>query len=197
MNPLLEQISIERMADDLWRLVNVWSPTGNEREAAFLFAEMLADAGAEVEIDERLCNSPNVIGRLKGNRPGKTFQLAGHIDHIDVPHAPPARTRHGDLCSGRIRHEERSDRHPRDRPVAEIVRQRLSRRAFDDRLRSARGAGGSGPGAPQYDSRMVWLVMRRWCWRVSIRFVIKQSSRVRVSRSGISRSAARARFATS
>ncbi|MDF1515437.1 MAG: M20/M25/M40 family metallo-hydrolase [Anaerolineae bacterium] len=92
MKPLLEHISIERMADDLWRLVNVPSPTGNEREAALLFAELLAKAGAKVEIDERIYSSPNIIGRLKGNRPGKTVQLAGHIDHIDVPHAPPTRT---------------------------------------------------------------------------------------------------------
>jgi succinyl-diaminopimelate desuccinylase len=92
MNPLLEQISVQRMADDLWRLVNVPSPTGNEREAALLFARMLEAAGADVEIDERIYNSPNVIGRLKGNRPGKIIQLAGHIDHIDVPHPPPART---------------------------------------------------------------------------------------------------------
>lgn len=89
---MLEQISVERMADDLWRLVNVASPTGNEREAALLFATMLEQAGARVEVDERIHNSPNVIGRFTGNRPGKTFQLAGHIDHIDVPHDPPART---------------------------------------------------------------------------------------------------------
>ena len=92
MNSLIEQISVERMADDLWRLVNIESPTGNEREAALLFAAMLEQAGARVEIDERIHSSPNVIGRLEGNRPGKTFQLAGHIDHIDVPHDPPART---------------------------------------------------------------------------------------------------------
>jgi len=92
MRPLLEDISVERMADDLWSLVSVESPTGDEREAAFVFAEMLKRAGADVEVDERLHDSPNVIGRLKGNRPGRTFQLAGHIDHIDVPHAPPTRT---------------------------------------------------------------------------------------------------------
>ena len=52
MNPLLEQISVERMADDLWRLVNIESPTGNEREAAFLFAEMLEQAqAAGIELD--------------------------------------------------------------------------------------------------------------------------------------------------
>lgn len=88
---ILDGVSPERMADDLWRLVNIPSPTRNEREAALAFAEMLADAGAEVELDEAVRESPSVIGRLKGARPGGTFQLAGHIDHIDVPHPVPER----------------------------------------------------------------------------------------------------------
>jgi len=99
MDGLLEKVSVDRLGDDLWSLVSIPSPTGRERDAAFVYAEMLAEAGAEVEIDERIPESPNVIGRLKGNRPGKVFQLAGHIDHIDVPHEPPQRTER--LISGR------------------------------------------------------------------------------------------------
>lgn len=88
---LADQCDLARMTDDLWRLVQIPSPTGRERQAALAFAEMLRQAGAEVQIDETLPNSPSVIGRLVGRRPGRTFQLAGHIDHIDVAHAPPHR----------------------------------------------------------------------------------------------------------
>lgn len=88
---ILDGISLHRMVDDLWRLVNIPSPTRQERRAALAFAEMLADAGAEVELDETIHDSPSVIGRLKGKRPGRTFQLAGHMDHIDVPHPAPER----------------------------------------------------------------------------------------------------------
>jgi len=92
MDCVLESISLDRMADDLWRLVNIPSPTGHERPALLAFADMLREAGAEVDVDEANPKSPNAIGRLRGTRPGRTFQLAGHIDHIDVPHADPTRT---------------------------------------------------------------------------------------------------------
>ena len=98
-HPLVEKLDRTRLADDLWRMVNVHSPTCNEREMAFVYAEMLAEAGAEVRVDETLPNSPNVIGRLKGNRPGKTIQICGHMDHIDVEHAAPTRT--DEIISGR------------------------------------------------------------------------------------------------
>jgi len=88
---ILGRIDSERLADDLWRLVNIASPTGREREIACAYADMLTSAGASVEVDETRRSSPSVIGRLQGKSPGATFQLAGHLDHIDVPHAPPVR----------------------------------------------------------------------------------------------------------
>ena len=105
VTPLLEAGEIaavvrpERAFEDLWTLVTVPSPTGREREAAELFRNLLAEAGAEAELDEALPESPSVIGRLRGDRPGPTFQLAGHLDHIDVPHGPP--TREGETITGR------------------------------------------------------------------------------------------------
>ena len=91
MDPIINRINLNRVAEDLWQLVKIPSPTGNERRAALAFAEMLERSGASVEVDETFPSSPAVIGRLSGNRPGRIFQLAGHIDHIDVPHAPPSR----------------------------------------------------------------------------------------------------------
>ena len=92
-------IDAKRMADDLWRLVNIPSPTCDERQAALAFAQMLTDAGAEVDIDETIYQSPGVIGHLSGNRPGKVFQLAGHIDHINIDHRHPEWRE--DIISGR------------------------------------------------------------------------------------------------
>ncbi len=87
------------MADDLWRLVNIPCPTCDERQAALAFARMLTEAGAQVEIDETIYRSPSVIGRLSGNSPGRIFQLAGHIDHINVDHSQPERKE--SIISGR------------------------------------------------------------------------------------------------
>ena len=96
---LVDRISRRHLADDLWQLVNVPSPTLRERSAALCYAEMLRGCGATVEVDETLPESPNVVGRLRGARSGPILQLAGHLDHIDVPHAPPKRD--ADTISGR------------------------------------------------------------------------------------------------
>ena len=93
MEKVWQKINLDRIADDLWRMVKIPSPTGQEREALLDFAEMLADVGMDVKIDESTSTGPSIIGKLEGNRPGRTFQLAGHIDHIDVPHPPPERDR--------------------------------------------------------------------------------------------------------
>lgn len=91
--PTLSTVSRSRLADDLWALVNVPSPTTRERRVAFVFADLLRGAGADVELDETIPESPNVIGRLRGTRgTGPTLQLAGHLDHIDVEHAAPERS---------------------------------------------------------------------------------------------------------
>ena len=103
MHPLPEQISAERMADDLWRLVNIESPTGNEREAAFLFAAMLEQAGARVEIDERIHNSPNVIGRPIQGRQQQNHQVNGlAIDAVEVNSASRPRDRSNLSSHGRV-----------------------------------------------------------------------------------------------
>lgn len=99
MTAIEQTIDPRRLADDLWRLVCIPSPTGRERNAAMAYAEMLADAGAAVMLDETIPESPTVVGRLKGRQPGRVFQLAGHIDHVDVPHAAPERQ--ANIISGR------------------------------------------------------------------------------------------------
>jgi len=96
---LIESIKSDSLMANLWQLVCIPSPTGQESKAAFRFAEMLESAGATVEIDETINDSPSIIGRLKGRTEGPTIQLAGHIDHIDMPHVEPKLE--SDLISGR------------------------------------------------------------------------------------------------
>ncbi|MGD1000668.1 MAG: M20/M25/M40 family metallo-hydrolase [Candidatus Brocadiia bacterium] len=88
---LLSSIRMERVAEDIWTLVNIPSPTGCEQQAAQVYTKMLRASGAEVEPEAPDPQHPFVVARLKGNRPGKRILLAGHLDHIAVPHAAPAR----------------------------------------------------------------------------------------------------------
>ena len=99
MKELLSRISPDRIAADLWRLVNIPSPTCHEHAVLAAYADLLRAAGAEVEVIDRAPAAPLIVGRLKGGSPGPTLQFAGHADHINVPHAAPARD--GDTISGR------------------------------------------------------------------------------------------------
>jgi acetylornithine deacetylase len=90
---IIDNIRSNRIAEDLWTLVNIASPTGDEGKVLAAYAELLQAAGAEVQLGEGA-----VIGQLQGEG-NKTLQLAGHADHIDMPHAVPNRS--GDIISGR------------------------------------------------------------------------------------------------
>jgi acetylornithine deacetylase/succinyl-diaminopimelate desuccinylase-like protein len=96
---LLQSIRPDRIMEDLWELVNIPSPTGAERDAALWYAQKLREIGLHVELDETFPQSPTVIGRLRGASARPTLQLAGHLDHIDVPH--PAPVRDGKIISAR------------------------------------------------------------------------------------------------
>jgi len=89
---ILSSIRMDRLAEDIWTLVNVPSPTGREQKAAQVYANLLRAAGAEVEPESGDPQHPCVFARLKGNRAGRPILLAGHLDHIDVAHAVPSRT---------------------------------------------------------------------------------------------------------
>jgi acetylornithine deacetylase/succinyl-diaminopimelate desuccinylase-like protein len=88
-------IDREGLADRAMRLLELWSPPGQEAEVARLVAAELRAVGVdEVELEERFEGSPSVIARLRGSEPGPTIQWHGHLDAIATEH-PPAR-REGD-----------------------------------------------------------------------------------------------------
>ena len=81
----------EALAARTMRYLERWTPPGHEREIAELVAADLAEAGAEVELDEEFPASPSVIARVRGPEPGPTIQWHGHLDAIATEHAPARR----------------------------------------------------------------------------------------------------------
>lgn len=80
----------DRLRDLTLELVEVESPTGDTAEVARLYGKRLEELGMEVELlDERFPQTPIVVGRLKGDRPGPTIVLNGHLDTVPIPHDPP------------------------------------------------------------------------------------------------------------
>jgi acetylornithine deacetylase/succinyl-diaminopimelate desuccinylase-like protein len=97
---MTEHVDAERLRDLTLELVEVESPTGDTAEVAVLYARRLEQIGMDVEVlDEVFPKTPIVIGRLRGDRPGPTIVLNGHLDTVPIPHAAPAID--GDLVRGR------------------------------------------------------------------------------------------------
>ncbi len=91
-------IDPEPIADLTMDLLRIWSPPGHEARMADRMATALSDAGARVRLDREFPDSPSVIAEL-GSDDGPTIQWHGHLDAIDVAHAPPERV--GDRLLGR------------------------------------------------------------------------------------------------
>jgi acetylornithine deacetylase/succinyl-diaminopimelate desuccinylase-like protein len=68
------------------------NPPGNERPAQEYLAGYLADAGLEVELLGAEPERPNLVARLRGDRPGPTLCL---LSHVDTVLAAPAEWSHG------------------------------------------------------------------------------------------------------
>ena len=83
-------VDAERLRDLTLELVEVESPTGDTAEVSRLYGRRLEEIGMEVELlDERFPGTPIVVGRRRGERPGPTIVLNGHLDTVPIPHEPP------------------------------------------------------------------------------------------------------------
>ena len=97
---MTEHVDADRLRELTFELVEVESPTGDTAEVARLYARRLEQIGMDVELlDDVFPKTPIVVGHLRGDRPGPTIVLNGHLDTIPIPHDPPRLD--GDLIYGR------------------------------------------------------------------------------------------------
>ena len=92
--------SVTELLQELIRF-NTVNPPGNERAAMEFLAGHLDGAGFEVEMHGAEPERPNLVARLRGDEPGPTLGLLGHVDTVladpeDWTHDPWS----GDLADG-------------------------------------------------------------------------------------------------
>ncbi len=74
-------INEEKLIRFTQKLIQTPSPSGNEQKIANVIAEEMKTLGyKEVVVDEK----NNVIGIIRGEKPGTNIMFNGHIDHADV-----------------------------------------------------------------------------------------------------------------
>lgn len=82
------RIDPERIRKLALEMVAIDSPTGQTRQVAELYAQALQAAGMEVELVRSRPDTPVVVARLRGKRPGPTITFNGHLDAVPIPHSP-------------------------------------------------------------------------------------------------------------
>ncbi len=86
---LAEQVDPQRITRLTLDMVRIPSPPGEERAVSEFYADVLRDAGLEVELDYEFPSSPSVVAWLRGNGSEPTLQLDGHTDTVDLPGPEP------------------------------------------------------------------------------------------------------------
>jgi len=79
--------------------VKIPSPTLHEKVFSEYYADLLRSMKIDVELDYQFPDSPSVIARIKGQKPGPTIQFDGHTDTIPTVHPEPCCE--GDIIYGR------------------------------------------------------------------------------------------------
>jgi len=87
---LLEKINMinkDRLLNNFFKMVKIYSPSKKEREMADYIIVKLKKLGLDIYEDaagQKIDgNAGNVIGYLKGNRPGKTLMFSAHLDTVE------------------------------------------------------------------------------------------------------------------
>ena len=100
--------------------INTVNPPGNEEPAQELLAETLTEAGFECRFLAAEPGRPNLVARLRGERPGKTLCLLGHVDTVPAdPSEWSFDPWSGDVVDGEIRGRGAQDM--KDQVAAEVA----------------------------------------------------------------------------
>jgi acetylornithine deacetylase/succinyl-diaminopimelate desuccinylase-like protein len=84
--------------------INTVNPPGNEEPAQELLAETLTEAGFECQFLAAEPGRPNLVARLRGESPGRTLCLLGHVDTVPAdPSEWSFDPWSGDVVGGEIR----------------------------------------------------------------------------------------------
>jgi acetylornithine deacetylase/succinyl-diaminopimelate desuccinylase-like protein len=100
--------------------MNTVNPPGNEEPAQELLAHTLTDAGFDCQLLAAERGRPNLVARLRGERPGQTLCLLGHVD--TVPAEPSEWSFDpwaGDVVDGEVRGRGAQDM--KDQVAAEVA----------------------------------------------------------------------------
>jgi len=100
--------------------INTVNPPGNEEPAQELLAQTLGDAGFECELLAAEPGRPNLVARLRGERPGPTLCLLGHVDTVPAePSEWSFDPWSGDVVDGEVRGRGAQDM--KDQVAAEVA----------------------------------------------------------------------------
>ena len=100
--------------------INTVNPPGNEEPAQELLAETLTAAGFECKFLAAEPGRPNLVARLRGENPGKTLCLLGHVDTVPAdPSEWSFDPWSGDVVDGQIRGRGAQDM--KDQVAAEVA----------------------------------------------------------------------------
>ncbi|GAA3402683.1 M20 family metallopeptidase [Paenibacillus hodogayensis] len=87
MSDLHNNVRVDRIVQDVLELVRIPSVTGDCREVAARFEQMLQEVGCTVERHEFYPNNPTLVAVFGEGNEGKTILFNGHMDVIPLAHA--------------------------------------------------------------------------------------------------------------
>ncbi|MEF3303566.1 M20 family metallopeptidase [Paenibacillus sp. GYB003] len=87
MSDLHRSVKADRIVQDTLELVRIPSVTGDARNVADRYEQMLRDVGCSVERYEFYPNNPTLVATYGGENEGKTILFNGHMDVIPLEHA--------------------------------------------------------------------------------------------------------------
>ncbi|UVI27776.1 M20 family metallopeptidase [Paenibacillus spongiae] len=90
LQTILDKVDAKRLIRDTLELVNIESITGNSKDVADRYVQMLEEVGCSVERYEYYPNNPTLVAVYGEKNAGKTIIFNGHMDVIPLAHEDAA-----------------------------------------------------------------------------------------------------------